>query len=268
MMNKPGNDWRLIGDYPVTNYKCGLKAGNHVRLRADLLVRDHEGKPTGIIHRAGEIWRVLPGAEYGAVVIWLRQPNGERHTWDDNPTVFDAFELVNEEIFDVVNERDEVVGQAPRSEVHAKRLLHRAVHVLVFNAAGEVFLQKRSMSKDTAKGQWDSSASGHLDAGEDYDACAVRELREEIGLQLDRPPERILRLEACAETGQEFVWVYRCTSEGPFTLHPEEIERGDWFAPEAVTQWVAQRPEDLARAFRSIWGRVVNANAIPAAKKV
>jgi isopentenyl-diphosphate delta-isomerase len=175
---------------------------------------------------------------------------------------------MSEEIFDIVNEHDQVIGRAPRREVHARGLLHRAVHVLVFNAAGEVFLQKRSMSKDTAKGKWDSSASGHLDAGEDYDAGAVREVREEIGLKLDRTPERVFRIEACADTGNEFVWVYRCTSEGPFTLHPEEIERGDWFAPAAVTQWVSQRPEDFARALVLIWGMVVNAKAIPAVKKV
>lgn len=160
---------------------------------------------------------------------------------------------MSEEIFDIVNERDEVIGRAPRKEVHARRLLHRAVHVLAFNSRGQLFLQKRSMLKDTAKGKWDSSASGHLDSGEDYDACAVREVREEIGLRLDRPPHRILRIEAREETGWEFVWVYRCETEGPFELHPEEIERGDWFAPEEITRWMKERPEDFACAFRFLW---------------
>ncbi len=91
---------------------------------------------------------------------------------------------MSEEIFDIVNERDEVVGQNTRREVHARGLWHRAVHVLVFNARGEVFLQKRSMKKDIAAGKWDSSASGHLDSGEDYDACAVREVREETWFAL------------------------------------------------------------------------------------
>jgi len=86
---------------------------------------------------------------------------------------------MTEEIFDVVNERDEVVGQNTRREVHRLGLKHRAVHVLVFNARGETFLQKRSMTR-TATGQMGSSSSGHVDSGEDYDACAVRELREEI----------------------------------------------------------------------------------------
>lgn len=173
---------------------------------------------------------------------------------------------MTEEIFDVVNERDEVVGCAPRREVHARGLLHRAVHVLVFNARGQVFLQKRSLSKDTSPGLWDSSASGHLDRGEEYDACAMRELREEIGLVVARPPERWFRIAACAETGQEFVWVYRLGGEGPFTLHPDEIERGDWFPPEEVTRWVAEKPRELASAFRLIWQHVVNANAAGTAK--
>ena len=172
-----------------------------------------------------------------------------------------------EEIFDIVNERDEVVGHAPRSEVHAKKLLHRAVHVLVFNTRGQLFLQKRSMTKDTAKGKWDSSASGHVDSGEDYDTCAVREVWEEIGLKLAQSPERILRIEACAETGNEFVWVYRCASEGPFTLHPEEIERGEWFAPEEISRWIAERPGDFAKAFVLIWKWVVNAKLLGSSKK-
>ena len=95
---------------------------------------------------------------------------------------------MSEEIFDVVDERDEVVGRNTRNEVHRLGLQHRAVHVLVFNSRGEIFLQKRSMQKDRQPGLWDSSASGHLNCGEDYDACAVRELGEELGpaLRLDQ----------------------------------------------------------------------------------
>ena len=160
---------------------------------------------------------------------------------------------MHEEIFDVVNERDEVVSQAPRSEVHARGLWHRAVHVLVFNGRGEVFLQKRSMKKDIAAGKWDSSSSGHLDTGEDYDVCAVREVREEIGLRLAQTPQRVFKINACQETGWEFCWIYRCESEGPFVLHPEEIESGGWFTPAAVTKWVAEKPDDFASAFVLIW---------------
>jgi isopentenyldiphosphate isomerase len=164
---------------------------------------------------------------------------------------------MNTEIFDVVNERDEVIGQQSRSEVHRLGLMHRAVHVLVFNAAGQVFLQKRSLTKDRQPGLWDSSASGHVDAGEDYDGCAVRELSEEIGLCLPAAPKRLFKLAACVDTDQEHVWVYRCEAEGSFRLHPEEIERGGWFAPTEVTRWMMERPQEFASALLVIWKKVI-----------
>jgi isopentenyldiphosphate isomerase len=158
-----------------------------------------------------------------------------------------------EDIFDVVNERDEVIDRKPRSEVHRLGLLHRAVHVLVFNSRGQIFLQKRSMNKDRQPGLWDSSASGHVDSGEDYDVTAVREAREEIGLQLKETPRRLFKIAACEETDQEFVWVYRCESEGPFELNADEIECGGWFSPDEVSRWISERPQELASAFRFIW---------------
>lgn len=160
-----------------------------------------------------------------------------------------------EDIFDIVNERDEVIGRKPRSEVHARGLLHRAIHVMVFNSRGEIFLQKRSLTKDRQPGVWDSSCSGHVDAGEDYDQTAVRELREEIGLKLSAPPEKLFKINACPDTDAEFVWVYRCENDGPFRLHPEEIETGGWFAPERVSRWIKEKPNDFATAFVLIWNQ-------------
>lgn len=160
---------------------------------------------------------------------------------------------MTEEIFDVVNEHDEVTDSLSRSEVHKRGLRHRAVHVLVFNARGEVFLQQRSMLKDRQPGVWDSSASGHLNSGEDYDACAVREVREELGVTLPQPPVRLFKLDACEATDQEFVWVYHTRHEGPFTLPPEEIEHGGWFAPAEVTRWMTARPQDFASGLLAIW---------------
>ena len=164
-----------------------------------------------------------------------------------------------DEWFDVVNERDEVVGRETRRVVHATGLWHRAVHVLVFDTAGRVFLQKRSMKKDMSPGLWDSSCSGHLDAGEDYDTAAVRELGEEIGVRGvavgagAADVRRWFRIEACEETGWEFCWIYRLRHEGPFVLHPEEIETGEWVAADEVTRRIAARPEEFCPAFKLIW---------------
>lgn len=163
---------------------------------------------------------------------------------------------MEDEIFDVVDERDEVVGRATRRDVHARGLKHRAVHVLAFDAAGRVFLQRRSRTKDVAPGLWDSSCSGHLAAGEDYDACAVRELGEELGLERDIRPVRWFRVEACPETGWEFVWAYRLNHGGPFALNAAEIEGGEWLAPRDVSRAIAGRPDAFSGAFRHVWSRI------------
>ena len=164
---------------------------------------------------------------------------------------------MGEEFFDVVDENDGVIGRERRRDVHARGLWHRAVHVLVFDAAGRTFLQKRSMAKDMSPGCWDAACSGHLDSGEGYDAAAARELGEEIGVRVT-PGEltRWLRVEACARTGWEFLWVYRLRHEGPFVLHPEEIERGEWVEPAALTTLMREKPEDFTPAFRLIWERI------------
>jgi isopentenyldiphosphate isomerase len=170
---------------------------------------------------------------------------------------------MSEEIFDVVNERDEVIGRTSRTEVHRLGLMHRAAHVLVFNSRGEVFLQKRSMKKDRQPGVWDSSASGHVECGEDYDACAVRELQEEIGLRVSECPRRQFKIAACPGTDQEHVCIYTCEAEGPFALDADEIESGGWFAPDEVTRWMADRPREFAGALLLIWPRVIEARIAP-----
>ncbi len=158
-----------------------------------------------------------------------------------------------DELFDVVDGQDRVTGQLARRDVHRLKLRHRAVHLLVFNRAGQVFLHQRSLQKDLFPGVWDSSAAGHVGAGEDYDGTAVRELAEELGCHPAQPPRRLFKIEAREETGQEFVWVYRVEAEGPFVLQPDEIERGDWFTPAQVDRWIAERPEELAPAFLYLW---------------
>jgi len=89
---------------------------------------------------------------------------------------------VSHELLDVVDENDNVVAVKTRGEIHARGLMHRAVHILLFNSSGELFLQKRSLAKDEQPGKWDSSAAGHVDSGEDYADCARREIGEELGI--------------------------------------------------------------------------------------
>ncbi|MDQ3120662.1 MAG: 16S rRNA (adenine(1518)-N(6)/adenine(1519)-N(6))-dimethyltransferase RsmA [Verrucomicrobiota bacterium] len=155
------------------------------------------------------------------------------------------------ELFAVVDDEDRVIGEAPRVTVHGDNLRHRAVHILIFNQKGELFLQKRSRHKDRHPCVWDSSAAGHVDAGENYDETAIRELQEELGVTTSL--ERVVKLPATERTGEEFIWLYRGIHDGPFQLARSEIELGKFFPPDVVTPWVAVRPHEFAPGFVECW---------------
>jgi isopentenyl-diphosphate delta-isomerase type 1 len=159
-----------------------------------------------------------------------------------------------DELFDVVDLDDRVVRQAPRREVHENNWVHRATHVLVYNLAGQIFLQKRSMSKDTYPGCWDSSCSGHLDSGEDYVTAARRELGEELGWHDTSLPLRPLtKLTPSLQNGYEFIQIFIMGPvAGPFVLHPEEISEGRWVTPSELDLLVAN-PDQVAGALRFLW---------------
>ena len=162
----------------------------------------------------------------------------------------------DDELFDVVDEHNVVTSTAPRAVVHANGWRHRAVHIFVLNAAGEVFLQKRSHLKDKMPGKWDSSAAGHLDAGEAYLPCAVRELEEELGIRTT--PDRLqlaATVPACPGTGMEFVELFTTHSDQPLHWPPAEIETGLWMPPHEIDAWTAARPEDFAEGFLECWQR-------------
>ncbi|MDQ8202023.1 NUDIX domain-containing protein [Pelagicoccus sp. SDUM812003] len=172
---------------------------------------------------------------------------------------------MQEDIFDIVDENDRVVGQAPRSEAHAKKLRHRAVHVLVFNKEGEIFMQKRCKTKDTWPGAWDSSCSGHVDSGEDYLEAALRELEEELGYQPKQELELLFKLLPSEETGQEFINVYRVTGSGPFRLNHDEIEIGEWMNVPNLLERVEYTPKRFTSAFRLVLTRLQALQLIPSA---
>jgi 16S rRNA (adenine1518-N6/adenine1519-N6)-dimethyltransferase len=151
----------------------------------------------------------------------------------------------------VVDKSDRIRGYASRSEVHGNNLRHRAVHILIFNQVGDVYLQQRSRWKDRHPLKWDSSAAGHVIAGENYDETARRELKEELGI--DVPLERIFRLTASSRTDDEFIWGYLGRVSGDLVPDKCEIERGIFFAPAVIDGWTSARPDDFAPGFLECW---------------
>lgn len=160
-------------------------------------------------------------------------------------------ENASEEQFPVVDNDDRVTGAASRTRVHANNLLHRAIHALVFNPQGETFLQLRSRTKDRHPLKWDSSAAGHVNAGEEYDQTATRELKEELGVETTL--ERVAKLAASERTGYEFIWLYRGTYAGDFRLNRSEIEAGGFFPTTIIDGWIRARPHDFAPGFLECW---------------
>lgn len=155
------------------------------------------------------------------------------------------------ELFTVVDENDREIGAAPRAEVHGNNLRHRAVHIFIFNRAGNLLLQKRSRWKDRHPGLWDSSAAGHVAAGEEYDATAARELTEELGIVAQLT--RLAKIPASERTGEEFIWLYRGDHEGPLHPPPSEVEAVEFFPLKWIAEWIEKRPGDFAPGFIECW---------------
>ncbi|MEN8693790.1 MAG: 16S rRNA (adenine(1518)-N(6)/adenine(1519)-N(6))-dimethyltransferase RsmA [Akkermansiaceae bacterium] len=165
------------------------------------------------------------------------------------------------EMLAIVDDNDKVIGAERRDVIHRDGLKHRAVHIFAFNKNGEIFLQKRSRLKDKCPGLWDSSAAGHVDAGEEYDVCAARELGEELGL-INHDVREVGKLGAHANTGWEHVRLYATLAQGKVNFPCVEIEYGQWFSMELVDRWVTNVPEDFAPGFISCWKVWKEANPV------
>ena len=127
------------------------------------------------------------------------------------------------ELLEVVNAEGRVLRVAPRSLIHGDpAMVHRVVHVLVFNSAGGLLLQKRSMQKDVAAGKWDTSVGGHVEPGESLHKAAQRELREELGVTATL--QYLYTYLHSNDYETEVVATYRCTHEGPFEFQTGEID--------------------------------------------
>jgi isopentenyldiphosphate isomerase len=140
-----------------------------------------------------------------------------------------------EEIVEIVDRDNNSIGAVSRRIMRQQCLIHRASYILVFNRSGELFLQKRTMSKDIYPGFWDLAAGGVVLAGESYEESAKRELREELGVagvQLRRLFDQYY------EDENNKVWgrIFACTSEGPFTLQAEEIDYGRFMSLAEIEQ--------------------------------
>ena len=138
-----------------------------------------------------------------------------------------------DEIVTIVDEHNTVVGTAPRRQMRAKNLPHRSTYILVFNARGELYVQKRTLSKDVFPGYHDPATGGVVLAGESYQQGAVRELEEEMGIR-DVPLSWLFDFYFADERTRVWGGVFSCVYDGPVVLQEEEVESVTLMPPEEI----------------------------------
>jgi len=147
------------------------------------------------------------------------------------------------EIVDIVDENDHVIGQAPRTEVHAKGLRHRFVTALVRNSQGQILLQWRSHRKAIFPRMFDSSVGGHVIAGQSYEDAILQEAQEELGLQLAAPPQLMGDIAYCDPGSENMVGkAFLIHHDGPFTGWEAEADRLEWFSPAELRPLINRLP--------------------------
>ena len=161
-----------------------------------------------------------------------------------------------DEVFDVVDDHDVVVGRAFRREIHRRGLRHRAIHIFWLRGDGMLCLQRRSYAKDNCPGLLSSSCAGHVDAAEGYLAAAVRELREELGIVSD--PARLREIDYAPwhpDLGNEFVRSYVLQGDHPTRLAAFEVDSLLWRTPAETEAWAKAEPAAFSSPLTHLFGR-------------
>jgi isopentenyldiphosphate isomerase/GNAT superfamily N-acetyltransferase len=145
-----------------------------------------------------------------------------------------------EELVEVVDASNVVVDVVPRRVMRRRRLRHRCTYVFVLNERSELYVHRRTDTKDVYPGYLDVCAGGVNAVGESYDECAGRELEEELGVQ----GEPVFRFLHRYEGPDGRVWgaAYDVRWDGSIRWQPEEVVWGAYVALDEVDAMVAREP--------------------------
>ncbi len=131
------------------------------------------------------------------------------------------------ELVDLVDEVNRVVGQATRWEVRRFNLLHRGVGIICFNSKGQVYVHRRTPTKDVFPDLYDMFVGGVVASGESYEAAARREIAEELGIE-GPTPEFLFAHLYLGDRNRSWIYVYEVVWDGALRHQPEEVVWGSW----------------------------------------
>lgn len=140
-----------------------------------------------------------------------------------------------DEILDIVDDNDRVLAQVPRGEAYARGLRHRCVFIQARDAAGRLFVHRRTPTKLVFPSLYDMFVGGVVGAGESYDEAALREAEEELGVSGLPRPEFLFKFLYDDGAGKSW-WsaVYEVRCDLPVDPQAEEVQWHDFLTPDEV----------------------------------
>ena len=159
---------------------------------------------------------------------------------------------MSQEILNLVDENDNLIGEIERDKAHSQGLWHRSATVFVFNKKNKLLIQKRALNMDWPN-LWCGSASGHVLFNETYEKAAQRELKEEIGIQCDFKPYGKIVEENISPSGlinKEHKKLFVCHSDGPFKIQREELSKIKFISIKKLKKLMLKKPERFTPGFK------------------
>lgn len=158
-----------------------------------------------------------------------------------------------------VDENDNPIGAGPREEAWEKGIILRHAYIVLRDEDGNFLLQQRSQQKKKNPGRYTYAATGHVDEGESYDEAAVRELKEEVGI--DAHLTLIDKSLYMSDEINSKVYIAIYSGEIPhdiqLTLDPEEVSATHWFTETELAEAVSKTPEqfspNMVKTFKKIF---------------
>lgn len=142
----------------------------------------------------------------------------------------------NDEILDIVDKYDNIIGQKKRSDIYRENLCNfRVVNAFLVNSEGQIWIPRRTLHKRIFPGGLDVSVGGHVESGESYEVALARELKEELDLDIEQIPYRLLgHLSPYNEDVSAFMNVYEIRSDHSPNYNTNDFLEAFWLTPQEL----------------------------------